>query len=303
MESFNSTASGIITGVGHGTMRDGPGWRSIVYFKGCNFKCRWCGSPDTMSAAPEIMFYPERVKYPGRLAAACRCGAINVRGTRISLQRDKCEECVTRDCVRACLDGSIELSGYTATVGAIVEEILQYKRAHENYGLTISGGEAPLQWNFYLELLKACKRHGLHTAVETNGSVRNFPESLPWLDLVICDLKTMDPQVHKRWTGLSNRNVLRNITAVSKSGKPLWIRIPIVPDVNDGENIDLSIEFIKDLPGEVSVELLGFHKLGLYKWEALGKKCKLEKTTPPAPEYIASIERRFTDAGIKVIRT
>lgn len=299
--NYDENANGIILEAGHGTMRDGPGWRSIIYFKGCNFRCKWCGSPDTISAAPGVLFFPERIKYPGRLIASCPYGALRLERGAGKIDRSVCASCRTRDCAAACIDCAIEASGREATVGQLVAEVLPYKRAHRDYGVTLSGGEPTLQWNFFIELLKAFRHHGLHTAVETNGSSPQLPESFPLLDLMICDLKLVDPAAHKKWTGRSNRIVLGNIRAAAESGVRLWIRIPVVPGVNDGENIDASIAFLLPIRDRLEIELLGYHKLGVYKWKAAGMKYTLGDVEPPAPDAISEIETKFVRAGFKLV--
>lgn len=300
---YDGSVRGLILDVGHGTMRDGPGWRSVIYFKGCNFQCRWCGAPDTISHDKEILFYPERVKYPDRLAGACPHHALRRKDSTILLDRKICRDCETYDCARVCVDGSIELAGREVTVEEVVREILPYRRAHSSYGVTLSGGEPTQNWDFYIELLKAFRHHGLHTAVETNGSSARFVESLPYLDLVICDLKHMDPGEHERWTGQANRGVLRTISAVAESGKPLWVRLPVVPGVNDGANIDAAVRFLSPMKDCLCVELIGYHKMGVYKWKALGKKYALPEVKPPDKAALKETENKFKAAGFKVIST
>lgn len=294
---------GTVLGIGHGAMRDGPGWRSIVYFKGCNFKCRWCGSPDTISQFPEIAFYPDRVKYAESILSSCPSGSIKEIGKKISLNRSQCAACSSRNCADAAFDGSFERKGTVMSVDEILEEILPYRRASNNYGVTISGGEAALQWDFYIELLKGCRGHGFNTAVETNGSVEQFPESFPLLDLIICDLKIIDPSEHRRWTGRSNRTVLRNIKSAAAAGKPLWIRIPVIPGINDGDNIDKTIEFLLPMKKQLSIELLGYHRLGVYKWETTGRKYSLGSVEPPDTQTMETLERKFRAEGFDVLRT
>lgn len=301
--SYNADITGLITDIGHGTMRDGPGWRSIVYFKGCNFCCAWCGSPETMNAVPELMYFPDRLKYAARAAAACPRAALDMAGNQPRLDRTRCGDCATFDCARMCVDGAFERAGRSVSVGEVVDEILPFQRAHARYGVTLSGGEAPLQWAFYLELLKALKHHGFHTALETNGSIDRMPESFPLLDHIIIDLKHVDPAEHKRLTGCGNATTLANIGRASAARLPLWVRIPLVPGLNDGPNIDASIAFLLPYKENLSVEILGYHKLGIYKWHALNRGYTLETLEPPAETYIHEIESRFRGAGIEIHNT
>lgn len=295
------TVSGVITEIGHGTMRDGPGWRSIVYFKGCNFRCLWCGSPDTMSTDPEILYYPERVKQLARAVASCPSGALRAIGSDLQLERGTCRTCEDHHCVKTCLDGSVELSGRTVSVQEILDEILPYLRAHNQYGVTLSGGEATLQWDFYRALLQACRVHGLHTAVETNGSSPKLPESFPLLDLVICDLKHMDDREHRTLTGHGNATILNNIQAAAASSTELRIRIPLVPGINDGDNIKQCIQFLLPMKERLQVEILGYHRLGTYKWKALGRAYALAHVAPPDADAIRNVQNKIKRAGLTVI--
>ena len=293
--------TGLIIGIGHGTMRDGPGWRSIVYFKGCNFRCAWCSSPDTLRASPEILFYPERVKYAERLAAACPAGALRVHTDGLRLDRVVCSACASLSCAAACVDGSIERSGFTVTVEEVMREILVYRHAHSNYGVTLSGGEATLQWNFFMALLQACRTHGLPTAVETNGSCPHLPQCFHLVDLMIIDLKHMNDETHRKYTGHGNADVLRNIQDAAHATRELRIRIPLVPGINDGKNIEDTIRFLLPLKDKITVEILGHHGLGLYKWRALGRDGFLINAPCPAPEVIFDVQEKLKLAGLMVI--
>ena len=295
---YDPGARGLITEAGHGTLRDGPGWRSIIYFKGCNFRCAWCGSPDTMHTAPEVLLHADRVKYPDRTAASCKRGAIIKTEQGLQIDRTLCADCHTFDCARLCLDGAVERSGREATVRELLADVLPYQRAHRDYGVTLSGGEATLQWEFYMNLLGAFKAHGLHTAVETNGSSPRLPDSFPLLDLVICDLKHMDDDAHRRWTGRGNEDVLANIRAAAEADVALWVCIPVMPGINDGRNIDRTIDFLAPMRDRLRVELLGYHRLGVYKWRALGRDYKLDNVPPTANEDLKKLRAQFRDAGL-----
>jgi pyruvate formate lyase activating enzyme len=249
------------------------------------------------------MFFPDRVKYAARLAASCPAGALNLQSSGgLILDRGPCRACPSHDCVRTCVDGSMELSGYPATVGGIINEILPCQRAHAHYGVTLSGGEATLQWDFYLELLKACRAHGLHTAVETNGSHPRLAQSFPLLDLVICDLKHMDNAAHIKWTGQGNAAVLENIRAAAAAPHTdLRVRIPLVPGINDVKNIDHTIAFLAPMKNNLEVEILGYHKMGVYKWKALGRECSLNQLPALNSGALQKIQDKMKRAGLCVI--
>jgi len=152
-------------------------------------------------------------------------------------------------------------------------------------------------------LLKACKQEGFHTAVETNGSSDKLVEALEYLDLVICDLKHFDSKRHKELTGCSNELVIQNIQSIAKSKKPVWIRIPVIPGVTDGENLDNSAEFLSRLEGDLKVEIIGYHRLGLHTWEALGREYALKDIVPYSETELEEIREKFKSYGLDVIKT
>lgn len=303
-QAYDGTIRGIILDTGHGTLRDGPGWRSIVYFKGCNFKCAWCGSPETWNRTPEVLFFDDRVKYLERLAATCARGAMRIQNGGLQMDRARCDACEAFSCALCCADGSAEIAGRETTVQDIIHDILPFRRAHSEYGVTLSGGEATLQWDFYMELLKACRAHRLHTAVETNGSSPRLPESFPLLGLVMCDLKHIDSAEHRRWTGHGNEQVLENIRAAAHAPHTdLRVRIPLVPEVNGGPVLDRMIEFLLPLKDLLEVEILGFHRMGAYKWKALGRTYQFNHTQEAPQSDIEQAILKMTRAGLCVVRS
>jgi len=303
LNGYDGSVRGRILDIGHGTTKDGPGWRSIVYFMGCNFRCPWCASPQTIESTTQLLVHSDLEKYPDRNAAACPYGAVTVDGEKTRTDRAFCRKCVTFDCVEKCIDGSREYAGKEVGVAEIISELLKYRRFHREYGVTISGGEPTVQWGFFIELLKACKQEGFHTAVETNGSSDKLVEALEYLDLVICDLKHFDSKRHKELTGCSNELVIQNIQSIAKSKKPVWIRIPVIPGVTDGENLDNSAEFLSRLEGDLKVEIIGYHRLGLHTWEALGREYALKDIVPYSETELEEIREKFKSYGLDVIKT
>lgn len=270
---------------------------------GCNFRCRWCSSPQTFEPVPVLLIHSNLERHPNRIAASCPFSAITIENGRTETDRIICAKCGSFDCVSRCIDGSREIAGVETSVEEVISEVIQYKRFHPNYGLTLSGGEPTCQWNFYIELLKAAKERGLHTAVETNASSDRLPESLPFVDLFICDLKHTDDARHRELTGCSNATVLKNIKTIAESGHPLWVRIPVVPGINDGDNLVGSAEFLFPLKERVKVELLGYHRLGVHNWDALGAEYKCADAEPMTEEMLDRARDIFRSRGLEVITT
>jgi len=208
------------------------------------------------------------------------------------------------ECAAFCIDGSREVAGYTTTVEDVLSEVGEFKKFSRNYGATLSGGEPTLQWNFYIELLKGFKSCGCNTAVETNGSSVNLVESAEWVDLFIIDIKHIDDAKHVELTGCSNANVLSNVRELAKRSHTVWVRIPLIPGINDGENLSETARFLKSINnGNLSVEILGYHRLGEYKWEAVGKEYPMKDTAQPSERDVANARGVFRDQGINVIVT
>jgi len=256
---YNENAKGVIINIKHGVSKEGPGWRSIIYFKGCNFSCPWCGSPESIPFGKTELTYD---------------------------------------------DGSKEIIGQKITVKEVIREILPYQRFSKNnlpYGVTLSGGEATAQWNFYIELLKGLKYFGFPTAIETNGSAIKFPQSLPYLDLIFCDIKHMNSEIHRKLVGKDNKQVLHNIKKTYEAKKKLIIVIPVIPGYNDSEeNFQNIVNFLSPMKDGLRVELLKYGRQGIYKWKALGKSYPLQHLIPPSNRKMKTLAEIIKNQRIKV---
>lgn len=235
---------------------DGPGIRTTVFFKGCNLRCAWCHNPESQAFGKEILFYEEK---------CAGCGG--------------CRDLTVRDTQFRCPNGAKEICGREYSVDAVLQEILKDKLFYEasGGGVTFSGGECMLQIDFLEEILKACKRHGLHTAVDTAGHVPydHFERIVPYTDLFLYDIKCLDPQLHRQYTGVGNERILRNLRKLLDAGKNLWVRIPIIPTVNDRpEALEKIRDFLASCPKPERVELLPYHNLGRHKYAALGRQAQ-----------------------------
>ncbi|WNF38822.1 pyruvate formate-lyase-activating protein [Bacillaceae bacterium IKA-2] len=181
--------------------------------------------------------------------------------------------------------------GYEKSVDELLEEAKGYKSfmKFSNGGVTLSGGEPLLQPEFVLEFFKKCKEAGIHTTLDTAGSVRptNLDEILAVTDLVLLDIKQINEEKHKEITGLSNKNTLNFAKILDEKNIPVWIRHVLVPGLSTDEK-DLSDlgDFIATLSNVEKVEILPYHKMGEYKWEQLGLKNKLVDIMPPKQDQV-----------------
>lgn len=254
------------------SIHDGPGIRTIVFFKGCPLKCDWCSNPESQDPLVQIMFNEKNCIECEKCEKNCPVGAIDMlRPGRID--REKCTSCGL--CAENCYPGGLVKSGEETTVEKVMTELkketIQFRRS--GGGVTLSGGELLMQPEFAIELLKACKSMGWHTAIETTGyaSEETIDKLIPLVDLVLLDIKHLDDEKHKKYVHVSNEIIVRNAKKIATLGTELIIRVPVIPQFNCDENSISDIaKFAKSLNGVKHIDLLPYHKLGANKYENLG---------------------------------
>lgn len=243
---------------------DGPGIRTTVFFKGCNLHCAWCHNPESQSRKPQMLFYAEKCNDCGKCRAVCPTP-------------NNCTLC--GKCTFYCPADARKICGKEYTPEEVLEEVVKDKPFYKNSGggVTFSGGECMLQIDALEALLKLCKEAGIHTAVDTAGDVpfKYFERILPYTDLFLYDIKSMDDATHRKYTGASNKRILDNLRQLLKHGCKLWIRIPVIPGVNDtGKEMEKIRDFLANFPTPERIELLPYHALGEHKYAALGKEAQ-----------------------------
>ena len=253
------------------SLDDGPGIRTIVFFKGCNFACSWCHNPEAISKGPILMRMDSLCTRCGRCMAACAQKAVALTGGRYVTDHALCTRC--RRCIDLCPASSLKLSGYAMDTAQVMKTVIKDMAYYEESGggVTFSGGEPMMQPDFLLELLRESKAAGLHTAIETNGSGdRSCLERIsPLLDYVMIDLKHMDDRKHRAFTGAGNARTLEAVGYLSAHNHT-DVRIPVIPTFNDtaGE-LQAMLDFLRDhAPRQVT--LLPYHVLGVGKYGSLG---------------------------------
>ena len=284
---------GIVTEIMRFSLKDGPGIRTTVFLKGCNMACKWCHNPETISMQPQLMHYPDRCIGCGACMEVCPRGALatsaslaaGATSASVVLDRAKCIACGA--CADHCYAGALVISGMRMSVVDIMSEVMQDIDYYRNSGggLTIGGGEPACQPEFLRELLKEAKAAGIHTAIETNmhADWETYESILPYLDLVMLDIKHSDDAEHARWTGAGNAKLLENIRKIT-SIKPTFIRVPVIPGVNDSSAEIAKIASVaKGLNNIERIELLLYNPLGESKYEALGIKDYRFRGTKPTP--------------------
>lgn len=299
---------GLVFNLQRFSFHDGPGIRTTVFLKGCPLRCWWCHNPEGQSPEPDLLLRPERCIGCGACLSACPYGAIAVDGAgTLRTDRSRCHHCGA--CVEVCYAGARELAGRWMTVEEVIAEVERdipfygASEGGERGGVTFSGGEPLSQPDFLHALLVACRARGLHTAVDTSGFA-------PWpvldrirglVDLFLYDLKVVDDARHRRYTGVSNRRILENLRRLSAAGHRIFLRIPLIPGVNDDpEAVHQALAFAATLPRIDRVDLLPYHATGLGKYERLDIPYALHETRPPSDERVAEIARAWERAGFAV---
>jgi pyruvate formate lyase activating enzyme len=281
--------TGFVFNIQKYSLQDGPGIRTTVFLKGCPLCCQWCHNPESISPRREIIVVESRCIACGECRAACEFGE-SVAGTGLLPPRhDQCTLCA--ECVDACPTGARQVIGRTMTVAEVVAEVAKDRIFYEDSGggVTISGGEPLLQPRFVIALLGALREAGIHAVLDTTGfgCTEHLLNAAKFADLVLYDLKAFDEGRHRELTGVSNRSILANLTALNAVHRNVWIRLPVVPGFND-DLVELRkiADFIAGLNCVTLVNLLPFHRSGLHKYERLGQVHGLHGVEVPSEELM-----------------
>jgi len=294
---------GLIFDIKRFAIHDGPGIRTTVFFKGCPLSCWWCHNPESQSPSPELMVRPARCQEVCReCISRCHVQAISKRNG-IVVEREKCDTCMT--CVETCLSEALQMVGRVARVKELIAEIEKDIVFFDESkgGVTFSGGEPLMQPAFLASLLRACKKRGIHTSLDTSGhtSFRTIEGILDTVDLFIYDIKLLDEKSHKMYTGVSNRLILKNFERLIKLHDDVEVRVPLIPRITDTEeNISSLLMFLSSLDKVRNVVLLPFHNSAKKKYEGLDRENRMGNTSTSPTEEIDRIKKRFSECGFEV---
>jgi pyruvate formate lyase activating enzyme len=273
------------------SLHNGPGIRTTVFLKGCPLACAWCHNPEGRSPEREV------VRIEGRCLACGACGEVCATGAaREAAPSALCVRCGR--CVEACPTAAREFVGRDVTADDFAEEASRDRVFFEESGggVTFSGGEPLAQPEFLLAALERLRASGIRTAVDTCG---HAPRDLllrvaATTDLVLFDLKLIDSERHLRLTGVPNDTILGNFRALGRAHANLWVRVPVIPGVNDDDgNLAATARLTAATPGVRCVDLLPYHRTGLGKFARSGMRNDLGHVQPPTPEHMERLAEPF----------
>ncbi|MBN1682275.1 glycyl-radical enzyme activating protein [Candidatus Bathyarchaeota archaeon] len=291
---------GLVFDIQHYAIHDGPGIRTIVFLKGCPLDCPWCHNPESKSPKIEFMWWSDKCIGCKACIMACPNDAI-IFNPGLKINEAKCNYC--EKCINECYSEALMIVGKDMTVNEVMNEIEKDIPFYEESGggVTFSGGEPLLQPVFLNNLLKECKNHKIHTAIETCGYAN--PETILTIkenvDLFLYDIKFMNGKLHETYTGVSNKLILRNLKLLRD--KNVIIRVPLIPGVNDDfEQMEILGDFVFNL-GFKEVHILPYHKAGIEKLKRLNiSKTPFHITKTLSEELINKIEELLVKYNLKV---
>lgn len=304
---------GIVFNIQRYTINDGPGIRTEIFLKGCMMKCGWCSNPESQRLSKEPGVYSTKCiseEKCGLCIKACRRQALLFGKEKIAgIDRKKCAGCMR--CVEACPSGAIKAWGEDMLVSDVMAVIEKDRGYYERSGggVTVSGGDPLMQADFARELLKACRDAGIHTCLEStfDADRETVEDVVRYADLIISDIKHMDSEMHRKYTGAGCEKVLENLRILALEGHDMILRIPLIPGINDDmQNISRTADFIEHNIGErlMTLQLLSFMRMGEEKCASLDRVYAMKDLEFDREGFQRKVEKiagYFNDRGIHCV--
>ena len=299
-----TTKQNLIFDIKRYAINDGPGIRVTIFFKGCPLSCQWCHNPEGMSGEMQKMYTKSLCIGAQECINVCKEVALLLTQDGVITDFNKCTLC--GECADVCPTRAIEMSGREMTVEEIMDVIIKDLDLIRlsGGGVTFSGGEPLHHPKLLMPLIDACKKHNIHVCIDTSGLANKkvLLEVAEKADLFLYDLKLMDPQKHKKYTGVNNKQIIDNLIALAVNDVDFIIRIPLIAKVNDSrKDLTQFASFIASLrPGDKNVNIFPYHNTGRYKHTKLGNIVNNSQFKTPSEESLQNAIRIFKEYGITV---
>jgi choline trimethylamine-lyase activating enzyme len=291
-------------------MFDGPGVRTIVFFKGCPLRCQWCANPEGLERKFQVMLKQSACTDCGACVPVCPVRMLDLSKGKLEVSREiDCTGC--RKCIDVCPESALSIAGEAKTISELLEIVEEDRMFYEmsGGGITLGGGEVLMQPEAAVNLLMACKKEGINTAIETSGYAKldSVLKVAEFTDLFLYDIKHMNSERHFELTGVRNERILNNLSELLKRRYNVQIRMPLLKGYNDSkEEIDQVIQFLlpfKDYKNFKGIDLLPYHKFGVNKYTQLGQEYKITGNPVMVESDMSRIEGWFKqyDFPVKIV--
>jgi pyruvate formate lyase activating enzyme len=285
------------------SVHDGPGIRTTVFLKGCPLRCKWCSNPESQTFTPSVFFDKKKCIECGLCVNICPQKAIGTDKNK-KIDVSKCDGCGL--CVEVCPTKALEISGKKMSVKEVIDEVCKdlahYRRS--GGGITLSGGEPLAQPDFAEAVLKSAKSCGINTAMETTGLAPTevLDRVIPLVDMVLLDIKTFYPETHKKFTGVDNKQILKNALHISKIAKAVSVRIPLISGFNDDEtSIKAIASFASYMENVTRVHILPYHSYGQGKYNLLNRVYDCDGLETPEDAKVESLKKIVESMNIECV--
>lgn len=298
MNKVDYEMEGVLFNIQRYSLHDGPGIRTIPFFKGCPLSCKWCSNPESQRPQPELIFKKSDCIRCGKCIEVCKQQALSISNA-FFIDRERCIQC--GECTQVCPTQALEMKGKRMTVADVMRELQKEENLYRRSGggITLSGGEPLAQPAFARELLKACKEKGWHTAMETTGftTPEVIADVFPYVDLALTDIKAINPAIHLANTGIDNSQILENLLRISFLTKTI-VRIPVIPGVNDNpDEIHNIAEFVRLMSNVDTLHLLPYHSFGENKYGLLGRIYPMGEAESIAESKMELLKKEVESSG------
>lgn len=284
------------------SLHDGPGIRTTIFMKGCPLKCIWCHNPESFSLEKQNIYTEHLCIHCNECLDVCPSEAINLESEGTIIDYLKCEK--TGNCHEVCPTNALEMVGEEMTAEEVLREVEKDRVFYEESkgGVTFSGGEPLMQWEFVYEVAKTCKEKGIHTALDTSGFVdwKVIDRMREVIDLFLYDVKHLDNDLHIELTGVSNEKILENLERLVYLNEDVKVRIPIIPGLNNEEDHIFALRKWMSSIGVKDIHLLPYHRTGMDKYERIGEVYSIPHVSEPKDEEMKKIKKYFENEGLIV---